>query len=90
MKLKLIQAGGFAGKVKTAEEDLENHETVLQQHVTDLFQQNVPPVLKSLARDQEHLLLEFNGKVLPVHQLSLNPQMEKLVEHMCTKLRFEK
>ena len=90
MKLKLIQAGGFTGKVKTAEEELDHHETVLQQHVSELFQQNVSTAPKSSVRDKEQLLLEFNGKVLPVQQLSLNPQLEKLIEQMSEKLCFEK
>lgn len=90
MKLKLIQAGGFAGKIKTAEAELDQHENLLQQHVTELFQQQIVAAPKSAARDKEQLFLEFNGKTLPLQQLCINPQLEKLIEQLNNQLRFEK
>lgn len=90
MKLKLIQTAGFAGKIKTAVEDLDKHEPVVQQQVTAMFKQPVLPAAKSLVRDKEQLLLELNGEVLPVHQLDLHPEIEKLIKHMSEQLSFEK
>lgn len=90
MKLKLIQTAGFAGKKKMAEEELDDYENVLQQHVTDLFQQELPPAPENSFRDKEQMFLEFDGKVLPLQQLSLNPQLEQLIEQMNGQLRFEK
>jgi hypothetical protein len=90
MKLKLIQAGGFAGKTKIAEEDLDLHATVLQEHLTELFNRPLDAAPKSQARDKEQLFLEFGGKVLPVQQLNPNSQLEKLIEQMSGQLRYQK
>jgi hypothetical protein len=90
MKLKLIHAGGFAGKTKTAEEDLDQHTTILQEHLTELFNQPVEAAPKNQVRDKEQLFLEFDGKVLPVQQLSPNSQLEKLIEQMSGQLRYQK
>lgn len=90
MKLKLIQTGGFVGKTKTAEEDLDNHNSVLQDHVAELFNQVPVEIPKNQVRDKEQLFLEFNGKILPLYQLSLNPQLEKLIADLNGKLCFKK
>ncbi|MGI4022412.1 MAG: hypothetical protein ACRYFA_12975 [Janthinobacterium lividum] len=90
MKLKLIQAGGFAGKTKIAEKDLEQHETILQQQLTELFRQPLKAAPKSQVRDKEQLFLEFDGKRLPVQQLGSNPQLSKLIAQMINQLTYQK
>ena len=89
MKLKLIQAGGFTGKNKTAEEELDLQAPVLQQQVTAIFNQFLQEMPKSKVRDKEQLFLEFDGKVLPVKQLHPNPELEKLIDQLINQLRFE-
>lgn len=90
MKLKLIQAGGFTGKTKTAEEDLAQHESILQQHVTELFNQPAEEAPKTQVRDKEQLFLEFEGKVLPVQQLNPNSELKKLIAQMSNQLAYQK
>ncbi|RYY30222.1 MAG: hypothetical protein EOP41_01110 [Sphingobacteriaceae bacterium] len=90
MKLKLIQTGGFIGKTKVAEADLTKHEGILQDHVAELFNQDPQPVPQNKIRDKEQLFLEFNGKVLPLYQLELNPQLAKLIADLNGQLCFKK
>lgn len=90
MKLKLIQAGGFAGKTKTAEQDLDLHESILHQYLTELFNQPAAETPKTQVRDKEQLFLEFEGKVLPVQQLNSNPELKKLIAQMSDQLTYQK
>ena len=92
MKLKLIEAGGFAGLKKTAEADLTQLPTALRQHVETIFTNHTtrpaPAQAQSVHRDKENYFIEYNGKVLPVKTLLHNKELEALIEKLKSILHF--
>ncbi len=92
MTLKLIQAGGFTGKSKVSEENLENYGEGLKNQVENLFAQpsaNAAPD-NSPARDKEKLYLQYNEKLIPVNESHLNSDLKNLINKMKENLHYEK
>lgn len=90
MKLKLIEAAGFIGRKKTAEEDLSNYPEQVQQQVQNFFNapaefSAVPP---SFARDKEQRFLELEGKTIPLQDVQLNDALTQLVNKLKEGLHF--
>lgn len=82
MKLKLIQAGGFAGLKKTAEEDLSDYPSEVKDAVKKVFEEQ-PKSTSSPARDKEQHFLELDGKVVPV---DANDQ-PKILQDLLSKMQ---
>jgi hypothetical protein len=89
MKIKLIQAGGFAGIKKTAEKDLDGLPASVQQKLQDLFKHPVQDAaVKSPMRDKEQLFLELNGRTLQVDHLMGDMELSRFVQQMKDELHY--
>ena len=86
MKLKLIQAGGFAGLKKTAEEDLSNYPDEVKDAVKKMFDEPAKTTPSSTARDKEQHFLELDGKVVPVDADKQPKALQDLLSKMQTNL----
>jgi len=88
MKLKLIQAGGFAGRKKMAEEDLDDHPDQLKEQVKEVFSQPLKALPRSKERDKEQHFLEFEGKVVPVQSFKPSKEFKSLIKKMQSNLDY--
>jgi hypothetical protein len=86
MKLKLIQAGGFAGLKKTAEEDLSDYPDEIKDAVKKVFEEPPKTAPSSAARDKEQHFLELDGKVVPVDADKQPKALQDLLAKMQTNL----
>lgn len=86
MKLKLIEAGGFAGLKKTTEEDLSDYPLHLQQEIKEVFEQPLPKPAPTPARDKEQHFLELDGKVIPVASITPTKELRSLIKKMKSNL----
>ncbi len=91
MKVKLIRSGGFAGIKQSVEEDLSAYPKALQQHVKQLFTKD--PEHKetanrpaSASRDDFQYHIEYNGKLLSLHDVESDPELKKLLATLKKKL----
>ncbi|GAA4739324.1 protealysin inhibitor emfourin [Flavisolibacter ginsenosidimutans] len=89
MKLKLIQAGGFAGLKKTAEEDLSDYPDEVKDAVKKVFEEPAKTSSPSAARDQEQHFLELDGKVVPVDADKQPKALQNLLAKMKTNLTLQ-
>ena len=88
MKLKLIQAGGFAGLKKTAEEDLSDYPDRVKDAVKKVFDET-SKASSSPARDKEQHFLELDGKVVPVDVDQQPKALQDLLKKMQTNLSVQ-
>ncbi len=86
MILKLIEAGGFAGLRRTAEEDLTDYSDDVKDAVKKVFEapQSTPP--PATARDKEQHYLELEGKVIPVAGIKQDKELKTLIKKLHTNL----
>lgn len=94
MKLKLIQTGGFMGKLMTAEEDLEGYPATLIRFIENVFREkskknNQPDKPgDSHSRDQFQYFVEFNNKRLPVEALESDLEFARLLSKLKEQLHY--
>lgn len=89
MKLKLIRTAGFAGRTKTAETDLSHYPYDIQTCIEELFSKTeVATFSSSPARDKETLLLEFDGKCIPMEKIKPDDRLEKIVGQLLQELHY--
>ncbi len=91
MKLKLIRTPGFTGKPKIAEIELAEQSDDLKQYLQEVFAKPADIGFESLNfRDKESMLLEFDGKMLPLGSIELNEQLDELIQRMIPELKYRK
>lgn len=86
MKLKLIQAGGFAGLTKSCEREM------------DLSQQEVEDLVSSLAPEDEpkapdglsHILVIDDRRKIQFSPEATHGKWKPAIEEMLSELKFEK
>jgi|GEM_PF-1755165 len=92
MKLRLIQTAGFAGRYKIAETELAEHSDEVKQCVSDVFNDTTDDHAPSNARDKENLLLEFDGKSIPLYEVKVKPafkpSLASLIQQMTDDLKY--
>ena len=87
MKVKLIQGGGFMGRIKTAEEDISGYPSDVKQHLENVLAQLhelATANTDSLKRDDFNYFIEYNGNRA---QLSEDTQLPKELHGLVDKLK---
>lgn len=82
MIIKLIEAGGFAGLKKTAEEDLSAYSDAVKEAVKKIFDAPPKAAPRSPARDKEQRFLEWEGKVVPVADIEPDTALQDLLKRL--------
>ncbi|AHF17167.1 hypothetical protein [Niabella soli] len=94
MKLKLIQAGGFAGKPMTAEDDLSKYPATLIQFVKTAFSNMDKAANRSSPAkpvpypDSFRYFVEFDNKQLPLEVLENNIEFTRLISKLKAQLHY--
>ena len=91
MKIKLIQAGGFMGRSKVAEEELTAYPTEVQQQLEETFskaQQTPAAVPPSASRDAFHYLIVYKGKTIPLEAIKMTPELSGIIGQLKAKLKY--
>lgn len=89
MILKLIQAGGFAGLKKTAEEDLSAYPDDVKDAVKKVFEEPPKAAPSSTTRDKEQHFLELDGKTIPVDADKPPKALQELLSKLQSNLTIQ-
>ena len=89
MKLKLIEAGGFAGLKKSAEMDVGELSADLRDKLESLFDEKRKKrhAKNPDSRDREQLYLQLDDRTMPVDELE-DEELERLVNRMKKHLHY--
>ena len=82
MIVKLIEAGGFAGLKKTAEEDLSAYPDAVKEAVKKVFDAPPKATPRSPVRDKEQRFLEWDGKVVPLADVKADKALQDLLKRL--------
>ena len=89
MKLKLIEAGGFAGLKKKSEVDVGDLSPALRDKLDQLFEGKKDRRRKSAsrARDREQLFLQLDERIVPVDDVD-DDELGDLIRDMKKHLHY--
>jgi hypothetical protein len=100
MKVKLIQAGGFMGRSKFAEEDLSDYDAEVKDHLDKVFLKTEGAPIdhlpsgsnnrtSSLVRDNLYYFIEYNGHRARIEDnASLPNELQRLFETLKERLEY--
>ncbi|CAM3949940.1 hypothetical protein SAMN06265348_104104 [Pedobacter westerhofensis] len=92
MKLKLIQSGGFAGRSKSAEEELSSYPKQVQEYLDGqiaAFQSKAALAPQSADPDSFRYFIEYKGSRIPCDdQIGQLPELAEIIIQLKAKLHY--